>query len=169
MGNQRNKGNKKQKQKPGYFETNIKQYGEDFLEKKTARDISRDAQKVFRDIAFQNPQSMQNIARYFLVRQFVSNLALVAGENCNKRYATYLGLSTFYQTQGQNASNMGININQYLAEATNEYNTYSVILTGLNNIITVLNSGYDEQTMLYNITNILMTMSASLKQFKYNI
>lgn len=166
--NNRNKGNKKRK--PGYFEMNVQQYGEDFLERKTARDINRDAQKVFRDIAHQSPDSMDSIAVFFMNRQFVSNLSIAANEIATKRYVTYLGLNTFYQTQGQaGAVNAGIQIDRYLTEAKNEYDAYYVIMGYLNNIVTVLNSGCDDNTALFNITNNLKSMSAALTQYRFCI
>lgn len=170
MAKPNNRNNNKKKQRPGYFQTNVQQYGENFLEMKTAKDINRDAQKVFRDIAYQNPESMKDITIFFMNRQFVSNLSIAATETGAKRYATYVGLNTFYQTNGQTgAANMGINIERYLAEAKTEYDAYYVIMGYLNNIVTVLNSGYDDERAGYSIMDILKSMSAALSQYRFNI
>lgn len=167
-----NKNNKKKKQqRPGYFQQNVQQFGEDFLERKTAKDIERDSQRVFKDIAFQSPEAMDNIVQYFENRTFLANLVTSANETLMERYAIYLGLSTYLQMIQQNpqqAAN-GFNIEKYLIKAKNNYDAYCIIVQYLNNIVSVINTGYDQSWVYVNILNNLRSMSAALGPHKYHI
>ena len=161
--------NKKKKQKPGYFQQNVQQFGEDFLERKTARDIDRDAQKVFRDIAFQNPESMANIAPFFENRTFIANLANSANETVMKKYIHYSGICMFASAPNPVTNDPRYNIDKYLVEAKGEYEAYVIITKYLNNIVSALNSGQDRVWIQAMILDNLRSMSAALKQYKYSI
>lgn len=165
-----NNKKKQKKQKPGYFQQNVQQFGEDFLERKTARDVDRDAQKVFRDIAYQNPEAMVNIAPFFENRTFIANLANSANETVMKKYVHYSGICMFVTAPNNPvASDPRYNLDKYLVEAKGEYEAYSIITKYLNNIVSALNSGQDRVWVQAMILDNLRSMSAALKQYKYSI
>ena len=76
-GKNNKKGNKNSNN--GYFFQNAQKYGEDFLKRKRADEIKKDAPRIFKDIAFANG-SVGSITKYFMNYSFVRNLMFVADE-----------------------------------------------------------------------------------------
>lgn len=165
----RNNKNKK-KSRPGYFEQNIRDFGEDFLEKKTAKDIDRDAQRVFKDIAFRSPDDVVTIAPYFENRTFLNNLANSANNVYFEKYIIYSGVYMF-STAPNNPllNNPYYDINRTLMKVKGEYEAYTIITRYLNNIINVMNSGNDGVWINSMIIDNLRSMSVALKSYRYNI
>lgn len=165
----KNNRNKK-KSRPGYFEQNIREFGEDFLEKKTAKDIDRDAQRVFKDIAFRSPDDMINIAPYFQNRTFLNNLANSANDAYFEKYAIYSGVNMFVTTPNNPLiNNPYYDINRTLTKVKGEYEAYAIITRYLNNIVSVMNSGNDGVWINTMIIDNLRSLSATLKPYRYSI
>lgn len=165
----KNNRNKK-KSRPGYFEQNIREFGEDFLEKKTAKDIDRDAQRVFKDIAFRSPDDMINIAPYFQNRTFLNNLANSANDAYFEKYTIYSGVTMFVTTPNNPLTNNPYyDINRTLTKVKGEYEAYAIITRYLNNIVSVMNSGNDGVWINTMIIDNLRSLSATLKPYRYSI
>lgn len=147
--------NNKQRQNNDYFTKNIKQQGENFIGRKTATELQKDAIFIFRDIAKGNID-ISKYGCYFEDDTFLTNCIIAA--NAKLIYSTI--------------SRDGV---QALIEKNNMYGVADpVVYTVLqNHINTVTAYGI----ILANLTaiqntndiNYLYVMANQLKQYRFNI
>lgn len=163
---QKKQNNKKQNN--GYFQQNIQKYGENFLERLTARDIQNDYKRILRDIAY-NPGKMYQYAQYFCDMTFIHNLYTVCEQEMMKRWCTQVGLAQYQQMvyNQQVQIDARCNIDYYVTESRKEYETYYLVIEAFNGIVRWLNSGYDGNTILSRITGILEGLASALVKHKY--
>lgn len=129
----RNNNNRKRE---SYFDIQIKASGERFLYNKTPLDIKKDANKIFKDIAYANLNLERDVA-YFCEPSFVNSLYIEAYANLTLNGWSAIGLQTYMQNNGID----DINANFVLLRFQNACNAYSVLTKHLSNIINDINIG----------------------------
>lgn len=167
MGNN-NFQKKKKRNNNGYFTRNIQQFGEDFLSKKTAKDIQNDYRYIFKDIAYSNPEDVSTMVPYFMNSTFVYNLNLCAyNEWCTKN-ATYIGLQTYIQNcQIQNIPmDHSMRLDDEMLKAQQSAIVYEIISSHLNNILSLLGNCADMETLILYVEANLKALSVQLSKYK---
>lgn len=159
---------KKKKNNNGYFTRNIQQLGEDFISKKTARDIQFDYKYIFKDLAFSDPEDISNISRYFMNATFVYNLNMCAFNELSSNNAVFLGLQTYIQNMQVTGAyvdpNMRLDENMLKAQQTSA--AYGIIAAHLNNILSLFNTCIDDNWLKLNIEAQLKSLSVQLSKYK---
>lgn len=155
---------------PGYFERNAKQFGENFLSRKTAKDIKFDSRNIFKDIAHSDPEKdIPNIVEYFNNLTFVTNLSAAANEELIKNNAVFIGLQMYIAASQR--GEVYIDPSQQLYEnmimAQNKMYAYSIIYMHLNNILSLFNYSGDDDWLKANIEMQLKSLSLQLSKYKY--
>jgi len=87
------------KKRPNYFQTNITNFGPDFVEKKSPLDIQKDAKAVFNDIAYGNID-VERDKYTFTNINFLENLLIVATDNYWYHYYSAEGLKQIINQAG---------------------------------------------------------------------
>lgn len=161
------KGNKKKQNNNGYFQQNIQRDGEDFLRKKNADDIQRDSKRIIKDLVY-NPDDIKKYAQFFMDRNFLMNLYAASEAEMMKRWCVLIGLTTYQQMaiQQRQPIDPRCNIDRNIVEARQSYEVYFVIVQQLNNIISYIDSGYDQTWQYTNILNCLQAMASSISRNK---
>lgn len=153
-----------------YFVQNSLRYGKDFHLRKRSDELKKDANKIFKDIAFMKGK-VGDIIEYFMSVQFVRNLGLVADDMYRYEHATCVGLSTYYQQQKSSGTyDESEKIPEYLNEKTKLSGAYYIIAIGLNNIINMLddlNRGVDRMSVYISVGNYLKSMSINLWDYRH--
>lgn len=165
------KNNKKgNKNNNGYFIQNAQKYGDDFLKRKRADEIKRDAPRIFKDIAFAGG-NVGSITKYFMNYSFVRNLIFVADELYKIENATCIGLNSYYQQQTNNGCYQEEErIPDILSRKSQSREAYNIIVSGLNNIIRELDNiklGKDKIAVYLSVGKYLKGMSLGLKNYRY--
>lgn len=168
------KNNKKKKQNNnGYFKKNIQQNGRDFLNRKTPKDIQRDFRNIMRDIAYSDPSNVSDFVDFFINATFIRNLTTVVDQEYAKEMASFIGLQNYLSMMASNGMPVdpSLRLQENMLISQNKSAAYFVFSTGLNNILNLF-SMYPGPDVDYdywlkaNIENVLMAMSAQLKQYK---
>lgn len=168
------KNNKKKKQNNnGYFKRNVQQNGKDFLNKKTPRDMQRDLRNIMRDIAYSNPGDVSDFVEFFESVTFVRNLTTAVDQEYAKETASFIGLQNYLSMMASNGMPIdpSLRFQENMLLSQNRSAAYFVFSMGLNNILNLFSMypgpGIDYDYWLRSsIENILMSMSAQLKQYK---
>ena len=145
------KEHKKQVNK-GYFQTQIRENGPNFMGMKTAESIQRDANKIFNDFIF-NSIDIESHYVYFEDPTFLSNLIKVADINAQYHYMTYLGLHQFL-SQNSIQPIYGINVDAYVSVMYQHQKLselYSLISQAMNSIL----SGNDARYVLHTLASMV--------------
>ena len=163
------KGRNNKKQNNGYFARNTQQFGNDFLLKKTAKDIQFDLPHICRDIAHSDPElGIPKMVKYFMNMTFVMNLSQAAYAMFCKHNATFIGLQMYInnaQTTGQYID-PSMQISENMIAAQHIAMAYQVVCTYLNNIVSLFNMSADEDWLRVNIESNLKSMSVQLSKYK---
>lgn len=149
-------GQKQKRNNNGYFTQNIQALGKDFLNRKNAMDIQRDANRIFNDIA-RNSIDLERDYKYFEDATFVQNLLIVAQDNLNYHWATLTGLNQFLMMYPDSDQSyyMIRDMHQKSVEAYTLYvQALNSILSG-NNIYCVLQMLIQMMQQKYNRGNVL--------------
>lgn len=165
------KPNKRRRE--GYFQKNVNQYGENFLNMKTAENIKYDAKNIFKDIAFTSVEKekgrtcVSDLVPFFNNLTFVANLYNAALQEYYMCNATCIGLQTYISM----AMQRGVwDPSQHLEEAMgtmqNKAYAYNIICAHLNNILSVFNISGDDDWIKANIENQLKSLSIQLSKYR---
>lgn len=166
------------KKREGYFQRNISQHGEHFLNMKTAENIKYDSRNIFRDIAFtsvdrerdkdKSRTCVTDIAPYFNNLTFVTNLYNAALSEFHVCNATCVGLQN-YIVMAQNG-HVVIDPSQHLEETMimmqNKTYAYNIICMHLNNIISLFSFNGDDDWINANIEVQLKALSIQLSKYR---
>lgn len=145
------KGQKNNKKKgPNYFESNIRSFGEDFLNRKTPLDIQKDAKKIFMDMEHGNIDINRD-ARYFTSVNFLINLKQVAADNYWYHAYTSNGMKQILQnSQANQVDAVYIKVmekHEYSAKA------YAIIVQYLTNML-------NNKGVIINLTNLIKDLQS---------
>ena len=160
---------KKKKNNNGYFARNVQQNGENFLTRKTPKDIKFDSRFIFKDLAHADvEEDIPKISHYFNNLTFLTNLREVANEEYNTAQAMYIGLQMYTSAAkvGQVIIDPSQQLYENMAIAQNKANAYAIIVTFLNNIISLFNISGDDDWLNYNIDIYLRSLSLQLSKYK---
>ena len=171
MAKNHKKGNgKKKPNQNGYFASNIKRSGKDFLKLKRDDELRRDAPRIFKDIAFCFGDVGQ-IVPYFMDKRLVTILYQYA-KNASIEYSmTSKGLSTYVQNNAQDPtlSDPTLAIEDMIKTKAKLASAYSIINGSLNNLINILSvdQNLDKLVLYCHIGMELKAMSVRLKDYRY--
>ena len=166
--NFKNNGKKKPKTN-GYFTQNIQRDGPEFVNRLNPQNITRDASRIFRDLAFSGSALAEQITPCFFNRTFVANLCDVALAEYTKAVFTNNALCAFYT----NSINCGWPIDpnacpeKYISDMQKTAEAYGIILYDLNNIVNIISTGYDEEWKTNSILNTMRSMGSKLSSYRY--
>ncbi|MDD3122087.1 MAG: hypothetical protein PHC62_01065 [Candidatus Izemoplasmatales bacterium] len=124
-GNNRKKG-------PNYFELNIRNIGEDFINRKNPFDIQRDAKKVFMDLEHGNVD-IERDAKYFANVFFIQNLLQVANDNYYYHAYTMNGMKQIINDSG--AAQIDAAFIKVMERHEYTMKAYGVVVKYLNNML----------------------------------
>lgn len=136
----------------GYFQTQIRENGINFLGVKTAESIQRDANRIFNDFIYNSIDIEQHYS-YFEDPTFLSNLIKVANLNANYHYMTYFGLYQFV-AYGNDPSMYGIDSNTVANMMSHHYKLYE-LYTNFSMAMNSILSGNDAKSVLYTLSNMV--------------
>lgn len=160
---------KNKKKNNGYFAKNVQQNGNNFLMRKTAKDIKYDSRNIFRDIAFSNAEyDIPGIVEFFTNLTFITNLSSSAFEEMSRLNATFIGLQTYII----NATNTGLPIdpnarlNEFLLETQQKLSAYQIIVRHLNNMLGLFSICADDDWLKANIEIELKSLCMQLGKYK---
>lgn len=163
------KPNQKKKKNNGYFQRNVQQNGENFLMKKTAKDIRYDFKNIFRDIAHSDPEKdIPALVDYFNNFTFICNLVTSANQEFQASNATYIGLQMYINAgqRGEVYIDPNAGLYEQMMIAQNQASAYSIIAAHLNNIVSLFNCSADDEWLKYNIEIQLKSLSLQLAKYK---
>lgn len=141
---------KNNNQRRSYFKEQQQKFGEDFIERKTAQDIQRDAVRIFRDIA-NGRINVQTDQEFFRNRQFLENCIAAAQSQYTEANINYQGTSMLL-----GYSNHPL-VSQVVENNLRRRDAYAIILNGL----TAIKMTGDVQ--------YLYIMRSQLKDYRFNI
>lgn len=165
---------KKGKRREGYFQKNLNQYGENFLNTKTAENIRYDARAIFKDIAFTSVEKergktcVTELTQFFNNLTFVTNLynaALSEFYTCN---ATCIGLQNYIamSQQGHVMVDPSQRLEETMLMMQNKAYAYNIICMHLNNIISLFSISGDDNWINANIDIQLKSLSLQLSKYR---
>lgn len=85
-----------QQKRENYFEVNIRDFGDNFINTKSAQDIQKDAKKrIFKDMVYNNI-NYELYGKFFTNPNFVDNLISIAAVESQKHKVTANALQDYY-------------------------------------------------------------------------
>ena len=129
---QKPNNNQNKRRSPNYFKMNEQQFGPDFMKRKTALDIQKDAKKIFIDMTFANIDLEKDVY-YFLDPNFLHSLLQVAKDNYEYHAFTLAGMQQLIMQSGANQIESAfiavMDRHRFVAEA------YMIIISHITNIL----------------------------------
>lgn len=141
---------KNNNQKRSYFKEQQQKLGSDFIERKTAQDIQRDAIRIFRDIA-NGRINVQSDQMFFTNKQFLENCIAAAQSQYTEANINYQGVCMLL-AYGNHPL-----VAQIVEKNMRKRDAYLIILNGLNAI------------KMTGDTQYLYIMRSQLKDYRFNI
>lgn len=149
----------KPKNQPSWIQQQLQQNGEAFIGRLTTDIIRKNALKIFKDIASGNIDYNRDW-KYFGMYTFTYNLFLSAQDNAYYTWTCCSGIMTMLNS-GQADSKM--------VEIANElklnYDAYSTVMQGLNNILSVIQASNGEHLDMY-LPPKLQELTVQLQRYR---
>lgn len=155
--NNRKNNNNKRNQRPNWFQTQIQNLGEDFLTRKNANDLQRDANRIIKDIGYGNV-NINEIAPYFKNSIFTLAIKNAAYDNWCYNYHTANGLLTGLKESNQTTDPSLMKVYDIHLKASN---AYSFVYKAMENIISLSQMNRDNE-----IADQLILLVKNLRPFK---
>lgn len=155
--------------KSTYFSQNVEKLGPDFLKKKRADELKRDAIRVFKDIAHSKGYVGQ-IGTYFTNNyNFVKIMRESANTMIVEENAIVLGLSTYVKNMQDMGTQPDASVIHSLDAHKGKLKALSILCTGFDNILAIidLNNTWDNIYKYVKVCGVLKSMSLQLKDYKY--
>lgn len=165
------KPQQKRKARPSWFQKQVDQFGQDFLDRKQPKDIQRDAMNIVRDMVRGNISNRD--FPYLFDLKVLSNVRFVVYEKYIEIY-TYDAALTYAMQSPQGPQILETyhnvapdNLQKYFNKTKNDVIAYGAILTALDNMIAFVQSPYPKT--LEDYMQFYQTLLYQISRFKYII
>ena len=135
--------------KPNYIKQQIQSFGPNFLDTRSAFELTRDAQRIIRDLAKGNI-NINEYAQYLSNGPLLYHMLKIACDRRNEEEVIKCGILTMITQLQINGAPIDPFIQMQFEKHNNKYLAYNILYTELNNF----NATQDPRYLITLVTNI---------------